>query len=79
MTTVDVIASQEVSFGVRTQAADGQFRSSALKPDCPETASTAGDRPLSILALSAGGAGAASEREPSLAWPTAKRAQLFRL
>jgi hypothetical protein len=59
MTTVDVIASQEVSFGVRTQAADGQFEVLPSSLIARRLQAQLGDRPLSILALSAGGAGGA--------------------
>jgi hypothetical protein len=59
MTTLDVIASREVSFGVRTQAADGQFEVLPSSLIARRLQAQLGDRPLSILALSAGGAGGA--------------------
>jgi hypothetical protein len=59
MTTPDLIVSQEVSFGVRTQAADGQFEVLPSSLIARRLQAQLGDRPLSILALSAGGAGGA--------------------
>ena len=53
------IALPEVSFGVRTQTPDGQFELLPSNVIARRLQSRPGDAPLSILALSAGGAGGA--------------------
>src|SRR5580765_8372585 len=53
------IALPEASFGVRTQTSDGQFELLPSSVIAQRLQSRLGDAPLSILALSAGGAGGA--------------------
>ena len=57
--TAAEIASQELSFGVRTLGADGEFEVLQSRLVARRLQAQLGDGPLSILALSGGGAGGA--------------------
>jgi predicted acylesterase/phospholipase RssA len=57
--TADEIASQEVSLGVRTLGADGEFEMLPSRLIARRLQAQLGGRPLSVLALSGGGAGGA--------------------
>ncbi|MHB8814296.1 MAG: patatin-like phospholipase family protein [Steroidobacteraceae bacterium] len=60
MSAADETASQEeVSFGIRTLGADGKFELLSSREVARRLQSRLGDRPLSILALSSGGANGA--------------------
>jgi predicted acylesterase/phospholipase RssA len=56
MSAMDETPSEELSFGVRTLGADGEFRLVSSRELARRLQSRLGDRPLSILALSSGGA-----------------------
>jgi predicted acylesterase/phospholipase RssA len=59
MSTADATSSEELSFGVRTLDADGQFELLSSREVARRLQASLGDRPLSILALSSGGASGA--------------------
>jgi predicted acylesterase/phospholipase RssA len=59
MSVADETASEEISFGVRTLDANGQFEVLSSREVARRIESRLGDRPLTILAFSSGGANGA--------------------
>ncbi|HEX3844817.1 MAG TPA: patatin-like phospholipase family protein [Steroidobacteraceae bacterium] len=59
MSAADEAPSEELSFGVRTLGADGEFELLSSRELARRLRSQIGDRPLSMLALSSGGASGA--------------------
>lgn len=59
MSTADETASEELSFGIRTLDTDGQFEVLSSREVARRLESRLGNRPLSILAFSSGGANGA--------------------
>src|SRR5207253_8713860 len=76
--TAEEVASQELRLAVRTLAPDGRFEVLPSSVVARRLEARFGDRRLSILALSGGGATGAFGAGALVGWPATERARSFR-